>query len=74
MLFLFFLGHSTKLISQKFRHPQNELFFAQAAREQRCVNSTLFVNPCNFFLGIIDLQCCNYYHLLSFFHPNFNHP
>ena len=35
------------------------------------VNSTLFVIAW-IFLG--DLQCYNYYHLPSDFHPNFNHP
>ena len=36
MLFPFF-GHSMRLISQKFRHLQNWLFFAQAGRELRYV-------------------------------------
>ena len=37
-------------------------------------NPTLFIIPC-IFEGIIDLQCCNYYHLPSdLFHPNFNQP
>ena len=27
------------------------------------VNPTLFAIPCKFFGGIVELQCCNYYHL-----------
>ena len=34
------------------------------------VNLTLFVIPRKLF-GNIDLQCCNYCHLLSDYHPNF---
>ena len=29
------------------------------------VNLTLFIIPCKTILGSIDLQCCNYPHLLS---------
>ena len=35
------------------------------------VNLTLFVIPCKFFMGIIDLQCCNYSHLLIDFPSKF---
>ena len=35
------------------------------------VNLTLFVIPCKKQLGIIDLQCCNYCHLLSDFSSKF---
>ena len=31
------------------------------------VDPTLFVIPCKNIWGIIDLQCCNYYHLTSVF-------
>jgi hypothetical protein len=39
------------------------------------VNLTVFVIPCKLFFGIIDLQYCNYCHILrDFFNPNFNYP
>ena len=31
------------------------------------VNQTFFVIPCTIFGGMIDLHCCNYYHLRSEF-------
>ena len=38
------------------------------------VNPTLFVILCKKIWGIIELQCCDYSHLPSDFHPSFNHP
>ena len=35
------------------------------------VNLTLFVIHCNLFWWIIDIQCRNYFHQVTF-HPNFN--
>ena len=35
------------------------------------VSPTLFVIPCNFFLRIVDLQCCNYCQSSSDSHPTF---
>ena len=38
------------------------------------VKPTLFVILCGFFWKFTNLQCCNYCHLPSDFHPSFIHP